>query len=196
MSTTGFFPDAIDGRKWTQEDSDRMHFRKNSPAPIEYNGEPLTFPPYEFRPYPAAIYGIWSTDRKRQALLDVARAYGLDLTKPLEREEAESRVTKWDSRLVKNDQERNDWIAKGWTDNPDQVEQANDHYIANTIAVAAAEQKYSDRRMSDKAKEEFHAADQASGEHHLVDLPVAPGVATGKKKRGRPAKVKDAASAA
>jgi hypothetical protein len=191
MSTEGFTPDGHKG--WTQADSDRLHFRKNGPVPIEINGEPMEFPKYEYRPYPAAIYGVWTDDRKRQALRDAAREYGLDLTKPLERDEAEAKVPKWDSRLVANDRERADWLAKGWTDNPDQVEKAHDDYIANVVAVAAAEQKHSDRLMSDKAKEEFHKADQANGEHHLVDLPA------GKldKKRGRPAKGKtEAASAA
>ncbi len=193
MSTVGFQPDAIDGRKLSQAECDELHFRKNGPIPLEINGRELSFPKYEYRPYPAAIYGVWSDDRKRQALIDTARLYGWDLTKPLEREQAESKVPNWDSRLVTNDRERNDWIAKGWTDDPDGVEKAHDAYIANVIAVAAAEQKHSDRLMSEKAKAEFHKADQASGEHHLVDLPV-PKLA---KKRGRPVKVKtDAASAA
>lgn len=189
MSTLGFEPDGIGGRKLSQAECDALHFEMNGPVPIKINGKPLTFPAYAYRPYPAAVYGIWTEERKRRALLDTARAYGLDLTKPLERAEAESRVPKWDCEQVENDRQHQDYLNKGWTDNPDEVDKAHDAYIANTVAVAAAEQKYSDRNMSEKAKEEFHAADRASGDQHLVDLPA------GKlnKKRGRPAKTPSAA---
>jgi len=183
MSSPGFRADGIDGRKLTQEECDELHFLYNAPTPPKINGRPLTFPPYEYRPYPSAIYGVWSDDRKRQAILDSARMYSLDLKQPIQREEAESHVPKWDSRLVGNDRERQDWLNKGWTDNPDDVEKAHDHYIANTIAVAAAERAFTDRRMSEQAKEEFRAADRANGEDHLLDLP-----APVKKPRGRPKK--------
>ena len=56
MSTTGFTPDAIDGSKWDEEKSARMHFLKNRPAKPEIDGEPLVFPPYQYRPYPRAMY--------------------------------------------------------------------------------------------------------------------------------------------
>lgn len=188
MSTTGFLADGING-KMSQADCDRLHFRKNSPQPMEIDGEPLNFPPYEYRPYPSAIYGVWSDDRKRQALLDEARLRGLDLRQPLQREEAESYIPRWDARLVGNDRERQDWLNKGWTDNPDEVDKAHDAYIANTIAVAAAERSFTDRRMSETAKAEFTAADRANGEDHLLDLPVPPL----NKRRGRPKKTEAAA---
>lgn len=182
MSTPGFKPDTADGRQLSQQECDDLHFEMNGPIPFKVNGRPLTFPRYEYRPYPAALYGVWTDDRKRLALLDEARLGGFDLKQPLQREEAESRVPKWDSRLVGNDQERQDWLNKGWTDNPDDVDKAHDHYIANTIAVAAAERAHSDRLMSERAKEEFRAADRANGEDHLLDLP-APVRKPGRKPR-------------
>lgn len=189
MSSQGFYPDTVDGRKLSQAECDEMHFLMNTPEPMKVNGRPLEFPPYAYRPYPAAIYGVWTDNRKRLALLDVARANGLDLKQILQREEAESLVPKWDCLLVQNDRERQEWINKGWTDNPDEVEKAHDHFIANTIAVAAAERAFTDRRMSEKAKEEFKEADRANGEDHLLDLPV-PAL---NKKRGRPSNAEKAA---
>jgi hypothetical protein len=190
MSSPGFQPDGIDGRKMSQEACDRLHALKNRPQPLEVDGEPLTFPPYQYRPYPSAIYGVWSDDRKRQALLDVARLESLNLREPLQREQAEFLIPKWDSRLVENDQERQVWLDKGWTDNPNEIDQAHDHYIANTIAVAAAERAYTDRLMSDKAKAEFRAADRANEDVHLLDLPV-PKL---NKPRGRPKKAQTTAA--
>lgn len=192
MSSPGFYPEGIDGRKLTQAECDELHFLYNAPTPPKVNGRPLTFPPYEYRPYPSAIYGVWTDDRKRRALLDIARLQNLDLKQPLQREEAESQVPKWDSRLVENDQERAAWLAKGWTDNPDQVDKAHDDHIANTIAVAAAERAHTDRRMSETAKEEFRVADRANGEDHLLDLPV-PKL---RKKPGPKSKAEKAAAAA
>lgn len=189
MSTLGFEPDGIDGRKLSQAACDRLHALKNRVMPIEIDGEPMVFPPYQYRPYPAAIYGVWTDDAKRTALLDVARLKGLDLRHPLQREEAESLVPKWNSKLVENDRERQHWIDKGWTDNPDEIDKAHNDYIANVIAVAAAERAYTDRAMSEKAKDEFKTADRANGEDHLLDLPVPPLA----KKRGRPAKAATAA---
>lgn len=190
MSTIGLLDTTTDGRRITQEVCDRLHFRKNGTIPREIDGEELTFPPYQYRPYPAALYGVWSDERKRQAILDTARLTGLDVKDPLQREEIEAQIPKWDSREVKNDQERTDWLSKGWTDDPNAIDQAHDAYLANVVAVAAAEQKYSDRNMGEKAKAEFMAADRASGDAHLIDLPVPPLA----KKRGRPAKVTPPAS--
>jgi len=183
MSTPGFLADGLAG-KMSQDECDALHFEMNGPTELKVNGRPLKFEPYAYRPYPAAIYGVWTDDRKRQAILDEARAKGLDLKQPLQREEAESNIPKWDSRLVGSDRERQDWLNKGWTDNPDDVDQARDSYIANTIAVAAAERAHTDRRMSEPAKAEFQAADRANGEEHLLDLPVPPL----NKPRGRPRK--------
>lgn len=184
MSSPGFQADGVGGRKLTQAECDELHFLYNAPTPPKIDGRPIVYPPYEFRPYPAALYGVWTDEQKRRALLDVARSYGLDLRKPLERDEAESRIPKWDSRLVQNDRERADWLSKGWTDNPDEVDQAHDRYIADTIAVASAERAHTDRLMGEQAKAEFLAADRANGEDHLLDLPV-PAL---NKKRGRPKK--------
>lgn len=192
MSSTGFQPEGIDGRKLTQEECDELHFLYNAPTPPKINGRPLAFPAYEYRPYPAAMYGVWTDESKRRAILDVARTYSLNLKEPLQREEAESRIPAYDSRLVGNDRERQAWLDRGWTDNPDDVAKAHDNYIANVIAVAAAERAHTDRRMSEKAKEEFRAADRANGEDHLLDLPVPPL----NKKRGRPKKAVAAPSAA
>lgn len=51
------------------------------------------------------------------------------------------------------------------------------------IAVAAAERAHAERRMSEKARAEAQAADDATSQH-VAEVPVTP-----IKKRGRPAKV-------
>jgi hypothetical protein len=181
MSTVGFKPDGIDGRKWSEAECDRLHFLKNRPDVPTIDGMPLTFPQYEYRPYPAAMYGPWSDDAKRRELLRIAGQLGLNLSKPLEREEVESKLAEHDSRLVGSDAERRDWAAKGWADSPEGVKAAQ-NAMYDAVAREAAERAYVDRNMTDKSKAEFLAADRANGEDHLVDLPAP------KKKPGRPKK--------
>lgn len=192
MSTPGVRIDNMFGNpNWSQEDSDRLHFLKNAPEQPSINGLPMPTPPYQYRPYPAAIYGKWTDDRRREELLLVARQHQLNLLMPLERERAESLIPMWDSRLVHNDRELKDWLDRGWADHPNDVEKA-DLARFQRLQDAAAHQAYDDRRMSEKAKAEFDVADQANGDEPIVDLPVPPL----NKKRGRPKRAVAAPSAA
>ena len=181
MSSDAAQATTIDGRQLTQEISDRLHFLKNRPSPPEINGEPITYPPYTYQPYPAALYGPWTPERKRNELIQVARLNQLDLTKPLEREKAEFLVYEWDTRIVRNEREHQEWKNHGWADSPDGVKAAQEKWL-DAIALQAAHRAHDDLHLSPAAKAEFAIADAANGGDHLLDLPVP-------KKRGRPKKV-------
>jgi len=56
MSSVGFQPETIDGGRLSEEAAERLHALKNRPDPPTINGVPMTFPPYQYRPYPRAIY--------------------------------------------------------------------------------------------------------------------------------------------
>lgn len=193
MSSPGITVDNVFGiPNWTQEHSDKLHFEKNRPSPPGGEIASVFQPkaaPYEFRPYPAAIYGPWTDERKRNELLQVARLHQLDLTKPLEREKAESLIYEWDTRTVGSDQERQHWLDRGWACEPTAVKAAQNAWL-DRIALDAAHRAHDDQRLSPAAKAEFATADAAHGEHHLLDLPVPP------KKRGRPKKSEPTPSAA
>ena len=167
-------------------EGDWLHDHKNRPDPPMVNGRPIEYPPYRYQPYPAALYGPWTAERKRNELLQVARIHSLDLTKPLEREQAESLLYEWDTRIVTNEREHRDWRDHGWADSPDGVQAAQNAWL-DRVALDAAHRAHDDLHLSAAAKAEFRAAD--TGESHLLDLPVPP-----RKKRGRPTKT--AASAA
>lgn len=164
-------------------EGDWLHAQYNRPDPPKINGRPVEYPPYQYRPFPAAIYGKWTDERKREELLQIARTNSLNLLLPLEREAAEARVPKWDSRVVENDRELKDWLAKGWAEHPDEVEKS-DLARFHRLQDDAAHQAFDDRRMSEKAKAEFETADKANGDEPIGDLPVPPL----QKKRGRPKK--------
>lgn len=169
MSTPGYLPDSVDGRRLAQEECDRLHFLKNTPPKPTINGMELTFPPYEYRPFPAVMYrgtaeGGRSLSASEQAELEEHGRY---------------------SRLVQTEAERRELLARGWAETPDGVKSAQTK-LDEAVAQAAAERAYDDQRMSQKARAEFHAADVANGDDHLLDLPAP-------KKRGRPKKVTTAA---
>jgi hypothetical protein len=147
---SNIIPTGMEGLTWNeaQAEADRLHFEKNRPDPPKINGREMRFPPYQYRPFPTAMYH---------------ETYGIQQPK-----------------LVKSDAEQRDLEAQGWTTEPTEMKAANTRYLEG-IAQQAAERAYVDRNMGEKAKQEFHAADVANGDEHLLDLPVP-------KKRGRPAR--------
>lgn len=184
-------PDTVFGNQFTEEDSARLHYLKNAPSQPTINGLPITFPPYQFQPFPKAIYHFWTDARKRDELIQVARLNQLDLTKPLEREKAESLLPAWDSKLVHNESELSAHLSNFWTEDPNDVTAAEQRHLDH-VANQAAMRRHDDLKLSAKAQAEIDAADRANGDEHLVDLPV-PVLA---KKRGRPTKAESAAKAA
>lgn len=183
MSTTGFIPTGLEGHSLhdAQRIADELHFEKNRPEPPMMNGRPLQFPAYQYRQFPAAMYGPWTDDARRRAVQQTAAAYGLNPSKQEDRAEIEARVPEWDSRLVADDAERAIWEARGWAHSPDDVKAAQ-ITVQEAVFQEAAERAHIDQRLSDKARAEFDAADRANGDTPLVDLPVP-------KKRGRPVTV-------
>ena len=97
MSTPGYLPDSVDGRRLAQEECDRLHFLKNSPPRPTINGMELTFPPYEYRPYPAAMYRI-----------DAEAGRTLSASEQAERDERG-----WISRLAHTEADRRELLARG-----------------------------------------------------------------------------------
>ena len=78
-------------------------------------------------------------------------------------EQAERDERGWISRLAHTEADRRELLARGWADSPAFIKSAQTQ-CDEAIAQAAAERAYSDRRMSDAAKAEFHAADVANGD--------------------------------
>lgn len=79
-------------------------------------------------------------------------------------------------RVVKDEAEERNFLSRGWADSPVTAEQAKER-AEKAIATAAAERAYTDRNMSDAAKAEVAALEQATDDH-VVDVPAP-------KKRGR-----------
>ncbi len=78
---------------------------------------------------------------------------GLDLRDKDDREECESRLPTWDTKLATTEREHTYWLDHGWADSPDDVE-AKQQALEADRSAAEAERLYTDRHMSDTAKAE------------------------------------------
>lgn len=145
----------INGRN-ADEESTRLHFKKNQPDQPE-----VEFPPFRQLPYPTCVYREHSETGELESRL-VGRMDFL---------EGEVHA----ALRAQNEREHRDALAAGWVDKPDQVRSAKDR-ANKAIALAAAERAYDDRRLGDKAKRELEALEDAADDH-VVDVPAP-------KKRG------------
>lgn len=71
---------------------------------------------------------------------------------------------------VRNPEELARATADGWADSPDDAIAAYEG-VQKTIGDAAAERAFADQRLSDRAKAEAKAADEATHEH-VADVPA------------------------
>jgi hypothetical protein len=86
--------------------------------------------------------------------------------------------------IVRDESKRDRAMSDGWAATPTKALEVYET-AQQGVARAAAEEAFRVKRMSDKAEQEFHTAqDQADGFSHVPD-PAAP-----KRKPGRPKKVK------
>lgn len=183
MSSPGFVAEGTNG-PMTQADCDRLHFLKNRPEKPTINGLEISFPAYEYRPYPKAMYGRWTDEAKLKALREVARRMELDLSDDFDYREAESHIYQYDTKLVHNAREHADWRAKGWADHPAGVDTAVQQ-IESDVAHVAAHRNYEDRNMSPAAKAEAEAY-EAEVEDFVPAVPETPI----RRGPGRPPKAK------
>lgn len=165
----------------------RMHVKKNkaiNPA------EDLEFPAYRFRPYPTAMYRKWDEEKRELEILRVAGRNALDLEKRRDQLIAEGLVGQYETinvgvtdyiehddrdEVISEIRERNDkqhqaMLEQGWADSPDQVAAAYMAHRRRTLSEPTAERLYEDRRLSDAAKAEASAIEDAAADH-VIDIP-------------------------
>jgi hypothetical protein len=85
-----------------------------------------------------------------------------------------------EERIVKSESEM-EQLGRAWKEDPDSA-RAFLRGLDDDVARAAAETHHANQRMSERAREEFLAADRATDDM-ITDVPAP-------KKRGRPAKAK------
>jgi hypothetical protein len=151
----------------TQEDFDegaRLHALHNAPW-VKGQYSHLEFPPYVHKEFPKAIYGVGYL-KARQALqeAEMIPAFGMN---DVERKQAillaERELWK-ETRKVESEQELRRWLGTGqWFETPDDVEDYH-KALQQAVETAAAHRAYEDRNMSDRARAEAEAYDDAAEE--------------------------------
>jgi len=139
--------------------------------------------PYVYRPYPKMLYR--AQDYHGKVCCMAARPDEGEFRDPREYERAVDSAERFTQRcqmIVNDERERSIAMEQGWRESPDDavafVKSRNEG-----IARAAAERNYEVERMSEKARAEMRAAEQANDGRHLEVMPEA------KRRRGRPRKV-------
>ena len=171
-----------------EEASERLHLEKNKAA---NPAEGMPFPPYQYFPYPTAVYRKWDEDLREQEVYRTAGRLNLDLEKKRDRYQVETLVGQYETRNVgvidftrtgkrgevieviselreKNIREHQALLEQGWADNPDGVKDAT-RKMQVRVATAAAEREYDDRLLGEKAMAELRRVDDAADDH-VVDV--------------------------
>lgn len=166
-----------------EEQSLRLHFKKNQPEKPD-----IDFPPYRFMPYPAAMYREWTEANRKLELRRIAGRLSLNLSNPIDFERADVELAEYESRQVgvrdvdddghvdqqlrdKNDADHRVLLGQGWADTPSGVKDAKDKQN-KALALAAAHRNYEDRNMGELAKAEAEAIDDAADDH-VPEIPQA-----------------------
>lgn len=136
--------------------------------------------PYTYRPYPKMLYRAELVNGRAMCMMPQADPYNHPDPRAYERaEEHGRRFTERCQRVVKDDTEHSRAAEDGWRETPQEaVEYLEARETAR--ANAAAERNYADRNMSDLAKREILAEQNATGGEHIPSMP--------EKRRGRPRK--------
>lgn len=136
--------------------------------------------PYTYRPFPKMLFRAELVNGKALCMMPAADPYGTADPRAYERaEEHARRFTERCQRIVKDEQEMSRAAEDGWRESPQEaVEYLERRETAR--ADAAAERAYADRNMSEPAKREILAEQNATGGEHIPAMP--------EKRRGRPKK--------
>lgn len=169
--------------------STKLHLKKNKAVnPADEAG--VEFPPYRFTPYPTAMYRDWDDpDDRENEIYRLAAKGSYDLEKRRDRMTVEALVGKYKTCNVgmidfvrhpdrdeviselreRNDREHAARLEEGWADTPDGVPAAKRRYDMRVSSLPSAQIIYEDRHLSEKAKAEFDAVNDAADDH-VVDV--------------------------
>ncbi len=182
-----------------EEQAEYLHFKKNKPERPEL--EDAFFPPYQYQPYPCAMYRDWSEQSKMLEMRRIAGRMQIDLRDPHSYNQCEYELPRYESKQVgvvdcefkdgawhvnqqlrdKNESDHRIALGQGWADTPDGVKAAKDTYIDKPLALATAHRHYEDRNLGEVAKREVEAQEDEA-DHHIPEIQETP------VRRGRKAK--------
>lgn len=120
--------------------------------------------PDGYEPFPKMVYKAHQMENGKVSCYDMAALYASDMN-VVARADAFNRKCEL---TVHSPHELEKALAEGWRSSP---KEALDYYesLQQDIAKAAAEAAYSVQRMSEKARREYQAADEAT-EHPVTDV--------------------------
>lgn len=168
--------------------------------PSKYTGDEGPGNPYRYRPFPKMVY--IAKKFKGKIVCMAAPPHPVEFVNPKEYERADEAAaifTRECQRIVNDETEFQKAMEAGYRESPaEAVEHAEKR--EDRKADATAERNYDDRHMSDKAKAEARAKEDAAGAEHLPEIPRTPikprGMATWTPEQRKAAQAKAAATRA
>lgn len=166
-----------EGLQRQADEGARIHAEKNAPT-VSGIYTHLKFPPYVFRPFPKMLYGPDYV--AACAAYQGAVAYRERRDEPGLRSSliAEAQARKDAATRIVQSADEQEHCGSLWAETPAAAVAAQ-RALEASIALAAAESNFDDRRLGELAQRERNAADDAS-EGHLVE------VAEQRRRPGRP----------
>lgn len=172
-----------------EEQAEYLHFKKNKPERPEL--EDAFFPPYQFHPYPCAVYRDWSDATKQLELRRIAARLQVNLREPRDYTMCEYELPPYESKQLgvtdaefvdgewrinqqlrdKNDSDHRIALGQGWATTPDGVRAAKDRQDKE-LALVTAHRHYEDRNLDGTAKAEL-AAVEDEADHHMPEVTAA-----------------------
>lgn len=137
--------------------------------------------PYTYRPFPKMMYRADKINGK--PFVQMPEPQNFEFATRDQYKAAMARKEDFDrrcQRIVNDETEMSRAYEDGWRDSPDAAIQ---HVLGvdEKVSRATAERKYSDQYLSEKARAEAKAAEEAVGNEHLPEIPEQP-----IRRRGRP----------
>lgn len=140
----------------------------------KYTGDEGPGNPYRYRAFPKMVY--IAKKYKGKVVCMAAPPHPLEFANPKEYERADEQAalfTKECQRIVANEAEYQKAMEAGYRESP---AEAVEHAMSREEkkADATAERNWDDRNMSDAAKAEARAKEEAAGAEHLPEIPREP----------------------
>lgn len=170
-----------------EEAAEMLHQEKNRPDPIPSAVLRKVVRPWETltaeeKAFPAAMYREWTDERREMARHRAAARLNMNLKNPLELEQVDQFIGAYESALAKSAEEQMSFRMQGWGDTPAEAQQLG--FIAHRVlATSAAMSQHDDRHLTEKARDERNAVEDAAADH-VAEIPRTPIPPQNKTKRG------------
>lgn len=167
------------GYRINPDGMEAAELRKHEQFPTYFTGPQGPGNPYRYRPFPKMLYRAELTESGKVACMlpePSPLEFRMAMDPPSAHRQATEAVNNFNTRcqkVVNDEAEMSRACEDGWRQSPKEAEEYL-HSRFRKDGDAAAERAYADRNMSEKAKAEAAAFEQADGPFHQPEIKEQP----------------------